>query len=144
MKKYIYISFGGIAGAILRYLIRSISVDRYPGDIPFNTLVINLSGCFLLAFVLTGAKDVLKINADLKLGIATGFAGAYTTFSTLCKEVVTLIAGKHYVSAGLYVILSVMLGIGCVYTGIKLAEKAAGRWNKIKKDTEFDSVSKRR
>lgn len=125
MRKYIYISLGGIAGAVLRYLIRSVPLNNYAGNIPWNTLLINLTGCFLLAFVLSAARDVLRINADLKLGIATGFAGAYTTFSTLCKETVNLIAKGHYAFAVLYIMLSVLLGIACVYGGITLAEKAA-------------------
>ena len=145
MRKYIYISLGGIAGAVLRYLIRSLPILSYSGNIPWNTLVINLTGCFLLAFVLSAAKDVLRINADVKLGIAAGFAGAYTTFSTLCKETVNLIAKGHYISAGLYIMLSVLLGIACVYGGITLAEKAAVSLKKAKKeDTEINSVSKRR
>ncbi len=145
MRKYIYISLGGIAGAVLRYLIRSLPVNHYAGNIPWNTLVINLTGCFLLAFVLSAVRDVLRINADLKLGITAGFAGAYTTFSTLCKETVNLIAKGHYISAGLYIILSVLLGIACVYCGVKCSEKAAANIKKKKKeDTESNSVSKRR
>ncbi len=145
MRKYIYICLGGIAGAVQRYLIRSLPILSYAGNIPWNTLVINLTGCFLLAFVLSAARDVLRINADLKLGIATGLAGAYTTFFTLCKETVNLIAKGHYILAGLYIVLSVLLGIACVYCGITWAEKAAVNIKKTKKeDTEINSVSKRR
>jgi CrcB protein len=137
MRKYIFICLGGIAGAVLRYLIRSLPTLSHAGNIPWNTLVINLTGCFLLAFVLSAARDVLRINADLKLGIATGFAGAYTTFSTLCKETVNLIAKGHYVFAGIYIMLSVLLGIACVYCGITWAEKVTVNIKKTKKeDTE--------
>ncbi len=131
MRKYVFISIGGIFGAILRYLVRSIPIDNYHGNIPLNTLIINITGSFILAFVLTAANDVLKLNADLKLGIATGFIGAYTTFSTLCKEMVNLLTLGYYSEAVSYVTVSILFGIAGVYSGILLARKTV---RSVKKD----------
>ena len=143
MQKYIFISIGGIFGAILRYVIRSIPTHYYNGNIPLNTLVINITGSFLLALVLTGANEVFKLDADLKLGIATGFIGAYTTFSTLCKETVILLSNGAYLSAVSYAMLSVLLGIAAVYCGVVLEAAAARLVKKNRRNTGNDPVDER-
>lgn len=138
MRKYIFISIGGMLGAILRYVIRNTPISYYHGNIPINTLIINVTGSFILALILTMAWEIKEFNVDIRLGIATGFIGSYTTFSTLCKEFTTLFLEKSYFSAILYVILSLILGIIAVYCGIIFARKIIV--NFIKKKEE--SVSK--
>jgi fluoride exporter len=122
MRKYIFISMGGFIGAILRYVVRSVPIDHYNGNFPFNTLIINVTGSFVLALVLTAAYSALKFNADVRLGIATGLIGAYTTFSTLCKETVSLLSKGDYFSAISYTAVSALLGIGAVYLGTVLGK----------------------
>lgn len=144
MKKYIFISLGGILGAVLRYLLKTVPISIYHGNIPINTLAANITGCFLLAFVMTGANKVFQINADYKLGITAGFAGAYTTFSTLCKETVALIIGGWYISALFYCLASALLGFAAVYFGIIIAEKAARYVMKSEKNTGEHPVNEKR
>ncbi len=134
MRKYIFISLGGAFGAVLRYVIRSIPTPYYNGNIPLNTLIINITGSFILALVLTGANEVFKLEADLKLGITTGFIGAFTTFSTLCKETVSLLSNGAHLSAFSYLTLSAILGITAAYLGVVLERTAASIVNKNKKN----------
>ncbi|MDP4089233.1 MAG: fluoride efflux transporter CrcB [Bacillota bacterium] len=117
MRKYIFIGTGGTAGAILRYVIKNMRIYHYREQIPINTLIINLSGSFLLALILTVAFEVWELDAEIRLGIATGFLGAYTTFSTLCKETVSLFNQGMYYSAVSYIGFSTMLGLFFVYLG---------------------------
>ncbi|NJD03098.1 MAG: hypothetical protein FIA99_11020 [Ruminiclostridium sp.] len=84
MKKYLYIGIGGSIGAILRFAVRNVKLADYKGNIPLNTLFINISGCFLLAFLLASAFSFLQLDADIRLGLSAGLFGAYTTFSSLC------------------------------------------------------------
>ncbi len=137
MRKYIFLSCGGFAGAILRYSIEQIQIQNYHENIPLNTLFINISGTFLMAFILTIAFEVWDIHADIRLGMTTGFLGAYTTFSTLCKETVTLMRSGDYYSAISYITVSTMLGLGVAYFGIVLARKIGSlkRNSKIESDT---------
>lgn len=123
MRKYITIGLGGFLGAILRFAIKSIHFNNYKEAIPLDTLMINLSGSFLLAFILTIAFEIKEFNIDIRLGIATGFLGAFTTFSTLCKEIVTLINGRYYYFALSYMGLSILLGLASAYFGISIARK---------------------
>jgi CrcB protein len=131
MRKYIYIGLGGILGTYLRYYIRNIQIYNYHGNVPINTLAINVSGSFLLALILTIAFEIWEINANLRLGITTGFLGAFTTFSTLCKETVVLFKEGDYFSSISYITLSTMLGLAAAYFGVILARKM---YKCIKKD----------
>ncbi|NMC56947.1 MAG: fluoride efflux transporter CrcB [Eubacteriaceae bacterium] len=123
MRKYVYILIGGAIGAVLRVVIKGINLFNYSGNIPINTLIINISGAFILMFFLTVAFEVAGFDANIRLGISTGFLGAFTTFSTLCKETVVLIFNGYYFSAFLYILLSFVLGLATAYAGYILAKK---------------------
>ncbi len=136
MRKHLFIAIGGILGAVLRYLTESIHIYRYHGNLPLNTLMINVAGSFLLALVLTMAFEILPFDADVRLGIATGFLGAFTTFSTLCKETVGLLREGFYFSALSYITVSTVLGLAAVYFGMVLAREAVSKL--VKKIKEKD------
>lgn len=136
MRKYIFISIGGFLGAILRYSIENIHIYDYHENIPLNTLFINVTGAFLISLILTTAFEILKFDADIRLGIATGFLGAFTTFSTLCKETVTLLSNGYYFSAVSYITVTAVLGFGAVYLGIILAREVISKLIHKEKDSE--------
>ena len=85
MKKYSYIAVGGMLGAMSRFGIENIQLWDFQ-SFPVQTLLVNITGSFFLLLLLTTAFEVLAFDPNIRLGIATGFLGAYTTFSTLCKE----------------------------------------------------------
>lgn len=123
MKKYIYIAIGGFAGAILRYWIKNIeSIDSF-AHFPMTTLLINIIGSFILAYVLTRTAEDRRWNPNIILGVTSGLLGAFTTFSTLCKEVVLLILSKEYSIFIFYIFLSVTLGLMAAYIGTATAKK---------------------
>ncbi len=124
MKKYVYIGLGGFLGSISRYLLKAIPIWDYNHLFPLNTLIINVSGSLLLAFIYTAASDLLRLDEDLRLGVGTGFIGAYTTFSTLCKETIGLFSAGRYFFALSYAVISAALGLGAAYLGALLAERA--------------------
>lgn len=135
MRKYTFIAIGGTLGAILRYVIKNIHIYNYKDVLPINTLLINVSGSFLLALILTIAFEVFEFDADLRLGIATGFLGAYTTFSTLCKETVNIMNQGYYFSSILYIGVTTILGLAAVYFGVVLARKALFKFVDIQENS---------
>jgi len=140
MRKYIFISIGGILGAICRYLIKGIHIYHYHENVPINTLMINITGSFVMALILTIAFEIWEFDASIRLGIATGFLGAYTTFSTLCKETVGLLHEGDYFSAISYITVSTMIGIAAAYFGIVLAREVVSKL--IKKEKEVFEENK--
>ena len=123
MRKYIYISIGGALGAVLRLAIMR---NPYNGNFPLNTLAINIVGTFILALFLTTAYETMEIDVYLRLGVSTGFLGAFTTFSTLCKETASLMVSGEYILAISYIIVSAMLGLAAAYFGVALARGMKG------------------
>ena len=134
MRKYVSIGCGGFLGAISRYLIKNISIYHYHENVPLNTLIINVIGAFLMALILTVALEIWAFDPDIRLGITTGFLGAFTTFSTLCKETVGLLQNGDYFSAISYLTVSTMLGLGAAYMGIVVAREMVCKWFKRKRD----------
>lgn len=114
MKKYFFIGFGGALGAILRFIIEYVQISNHIGNLPINTLVINTIGSFVLAMTYSIAYEA---NENLKLAITVGFLGAFTTFSTMCKEAVKLINNGQFYSSIFYLFISVALGLGMAYLG---------------------------
>ena len=122
-RKYFFISIGGFIGAMIRFYFKGSGVFVNHGAIPVSTLFVNLTGSFLLAIFLTFAVELWELDADIKLGVATGLFGAYTTFSTFCKEFVLMIDSYSYYAAVIYLINSVLLGLIAAYLGIITARK---------------------
>lgn len=123
MRKYFYIGSCGFLGAILRFLVESTHIFNYRGNIPINTFIINIFGSFSLALILTISLEVWKLEADIRLGITTGFLGAFTTFSTMCKETVSLMESGHNLLAVTYITVSAVIGLTAAYGGIVAARK---------------------
>ena len=136
MRKYIFIAIGGMLGAILRYFIKGIHISHYEGIMPINTFLINISGSFLLALILTISFEIYEVDADLRLGIATGLLGAYTTFSTLCKETVNLISQGYYFSSLSYIGFSTIFGLVAAYIGVIIARKAVSKFVHHQSDSD--------
>ncbi len=123
MRKNIYIMLGGAAGAVLRVLVRNMELFQCTSGLPYSTLVVNFTGALILAFFLTVSFEISNFDPDIRIGFSTGFLGAFTTFSTLCKETAMLMFNGDYSSAILYIVLSCVLGFAAAYVGYILAKK---------------------
>ena len=124
MRKYWYIGVGGFFGSIARVLLRSIT---HHGNLPVNTLFINVVGCFLLAAVLTAMVESSAFHLHLRMGLATGLIGAFTTFSSVCKETATLLSRGDTATAFFYIALSLLMGLAAVYCGVVAADRFVAR-----------------
>jgi CrcB protein len=116
------IGAAGFVGAILRFMVAAAVGAIAPRGFPYGTLVVNLTGCFLIALFLTLLRD-RATNDTLRLALAVGFVGSYTTFSTFIVEINDLLRAQQQMRAGAYVILSLVLGIGLLKLGA-----AAAHW----------------
>lgn len=105
---YIYIAIFGAFGAVTRYLISSSVISD---SFPFNTLLINIAGCFFLALTVKYLAALPGLPKNLVNGIGTGFIGSFTTFSTFSAETVRMITDGNGLLAALYVFASIMGGL---------------------------------
>jgi fluoride exporter len=120
---YLAIAAGGVLGANARYLVGLYIADRFGAAYPYGTFLINVTGSLVIGFFLTLISDRVAINPLWRLFFATGFLGAYTTFSTYTYEAAILIRGGAYVPGFLYLVGSVLGGMIGVFAGIVAAER---------------------
>ena len=108
---------GGFLGTLVRYFV-SIAIQNWQGkNWPYDILAVNLTGAFLLALVNTLADSAFLIGPTRRLFITTGFMGAYTTFSSLALGDVLLLGKSQILPALLYIVLSLLGGLGAVLLG---------------------------
>ena len=126
LTKYLAVAAGSALGGVARYYLGGTLLSRVALPFPAATFLINITGSFILGFFLTLATERVPLSPHLRLAIAVGFLGAYTTFSTFEYETMRL-AEEHGVGwALLNVVLSVAVGFAAVWGGRVLAHAAEG------------------
>jgi len=116
-KTILLIGTGGFAGSVLRYLMTKYLSVLLPISFPIGTFAVNLLGCFLIGLVM-GLSFESLISTRMRLMLATGFCGGFTTFSTYSLEIFEL-AQKGEAGIGLlYLLASVLLGLLAVWIGL--------------------------
>lgn len=119
----LYIALGGVAGTLSRYGLEGWVQSRAATGFPLGTLIVNLSGSFVLGFVIRLATGAALISPDLRAGLTIGFCGAFTTMSTFSYESVALMSDGDYGRAALYMTATILGCVLAVVTGTALANK---------------------
>jgi CrcB protein len=120
-QKYLYIAVGGALGSLARYLVGSAVAARLGTRIPFGTFIINVSACVLIGFSVELLGRHADFNPAWRYLVPTGFIGAYSTFSTFEWETFANLQIGSFTVAGLYLVLSIVLGLVGVWCGVLLA-----------------------
>jgi fluoride exporter len=116
------LAIGGALGAPARYELTQL-VHVAKGSFPWATFWINVSGAFVLGAFLTIAVERVALSRYLRVFFATGFLGAYTTFSTMAVDTATLWRDGHVTLGLLYLVASMMLGCVAAYAGVVIARR---------------------
>jgi CrcB protein len=115
VTRFFLVCLGGAAGSGARYLV-AIGLGRWLGaGFPWGTLAVNLSGSFLIGVVLELGFSYGAMAPDLRLFLATGVLGGFTTYSSFNYEVLGYLQRGAWAIGGLY--LGVTLG-GCLVAGL--------------------------
>lgn len=122
MDKFLLISAGAVLGANARYWIGTWAAQKWGPSFPYGTLLINVTGSLLLGLFMALTAERVVIDPRLRLLIATGFLGAYTTFSTFTYESMTLLTKGALMPGLLNIIGSTALGLLAVGAGIWLGK----------------------
>ncbi len=112
-----WIGAAGFLGAITRYRVDRWITYRMKGSFPWGTLLVNLTGCFILGLLLSVFAQRLAPNSDLRAALTVGFVGAYTTFSALAYQTLTLSENGNIDLAILYMLASLVPGVAAVWLG---------------------------
>ncbi len=114
---------GGGVGALSRYLVGTAIMTRFGGRFPLGTIFINVTGSFLIGFIMTMLTDRLRPHPNWRFLLVVGFLGGYTTFSSFQWESLGLIKDGGRWLGLLNLIGSVVLGYVAVWLGVEVAAK---------------------
>jgi CrcB protein len=114
----LYIAVGSAAGGVLRYLLGGVVQRAAGGTFPVGTLLVNISGSFLLGLLYRYSADSAAISAEMRAMLTIGLCGGYTTFSSFSYESIRLIEDGQLSRALMYVLLSVALCLAGTALGI--------------------------
>lgn len=123
VKMFWAVAIGAAAGGISRFYLTSFIQQRAGGDFPAGTLMINITGSFLLGFLMRMALQADIITPEFRALLTTGFCGGYTTFSTFSYETALLLEDGEYRRAALYIGASVAISLAGTFLGFAAANR---------------------
>lgn len=123
MQNILWVSIGAVLGANLRYGMARFIGRIIPVDFPFGTLVINITGSFILGVFFMWARQRMQLDLRWRLLVAVGFCGGYTTFSSFAWETLDLFQQGRWTFALLNMAASNLLGMMAVVGGAYLGQR---------------------
>jgi len=115
MNRVVWIFVAGGLGAATRYLVGLWASKALSTAFPYGTLIVNLTGCFLIAFIMHVALATTLIPATVRLTLTTGFLGGLTTYSSFNYETTRLLEERAW-GTGLTNVAATTLG--CFVAGL--------------------------
>lgn len=120
MNEVLFVGAGGFLGANARYLM-STWVARYIDPaLPWGTLLVNVIGSLIIGGFLVWTTERIITSPDLRLFLAVGFCGAYTTFSSYAYETLAMFEQGHWLDAVGNILLNNVLALAAVFAGMVL------------------------
>ena len=121
MEKYALIGFGAILGAFCRYWMALWVTGKLGPDFAYSTLIINLSGSFVLGLFLTLNLDRGLFTTNARYMVAVGWCASYTTYSTFSWETFRFMEEGNFALAGLNIGLTLIGCLGATWAGSVIA-----------------------
>ena len=123
MTVYLAIALGGSLGAVSRYWVSSKTYLWAGTELPFGTLMVNISGSLVMGFLAVILTEKIQISEELKFALLVGFLGSYTTFSTFALDALQAIQNGAIMKVVVYILISVfgsLLGVWMGYLSARL------------------------
>jgi fluoride exporter len=122
MINYIVVFAGGGIGSVARFMLATWIGQRWGKSFPLGTFVINITGSFLIGFLMTLMAERFLENPQWRLLLVVGGLGGYTTFSTFQYETGKLVMDGELGYAALNMVLSVAVGFVALKLGDVIAK----------------------
>lgn len=119
---FLLVGCGGFLGSIARYLTAIWLTKHFPSAFPYGTFAANILGCLLIGVVFGLGQRFEWLSPELRLFLATGFCGGFTTFSSFTLENTVLLQNSNYLTFAIYAITSFTVGLLAVFGGITLTK----------------------
>jgi fluoride exporter len=126
MERFLWICLAGAAGTGARYLVSLWAAQRLGSAFPYGTLIVNLAGCFAIAFVVHAAAT-LSWSPTVRSAITVGFLGGLTTYSSFNYETTSLIEQGAPAVAALNAVATIAGAFAAGWLGLLFARMLLGR-----------------
>ena len=123
LERYLAVLAGAGLGGLARYIAGTWIMEKYGGRFPLGTLVINVTGSFLIGFLMTLMTTRLGLDPRWRLLLVTGVLGGYTTFSSFEYETYQAVREGARWMALIYMAASVGVGYAGVWCGAVLGRR---------------------
>ena len=123
LRAPVAIALGAVPGALCRYYLNLLFTRWLGTGFPFGTFFINLTGALVMGFFVTLTLERAITSPDLRLLVAVGFLGSYTTFSTYALDTDMLFSNGNFGYGLFYWAGSAALGVISLEIGIMLAKR---------------------
>lgn len=120
INKILIIMLGGSLGAASRYLVGIITARFLGTGFPWGTLIVNLSGCFIIGLIFALAERSRMLTPDIRLFIITGYLGALTTFSSFSLETINAARTGLMLQPVMNILINNICGLGLTFLGLWL------------------------
>jgi len=117
MINYLYVSVGAALGGALRYWVSEVAYKFLSDSFPYGTLAVNVIGSFILGLIMFYFNQRELLGPHLRIFLAIGFCGGFTTFSTFSLETINMFRDSQYWIGFLNIALNIVL----CFLGIYLA-----------------------
>jgi len=121
--RLLLIAVFGAIGTLARYGLQGLVQVKMGSTFPYGTLAINLTGCFFLGLIGQFTLNRMVISPELRMAIAVGFFGGYTTFSSFGWETTKMLEAGEWLWATTYVAASMVFGLFLSVAGLRLASR---------------------
>ena len=126
MLAYLAVALGGLVGTGLR-LACDLAFPHADGELPVETLIVNLVGAFALGWLVGGLWTRPTTPMWLKAGLGSGLIGSFTTLSAVMASLIALTGVGEPWLAALYLLVSVVGGLGLAAAGLRIGSLLAHR-----------------
>lgn len=120
-REYLWVSLGAVGGASLRYWLSRFIARLTDTGFPYGTLLINVTGSFLLGLFLIWTTERVLADPRWRLLVAIGFCGSYTTFSSYAFETMAYFEQGHWPLFAVNILTNNVLCLAAVLGGMALA-----------------------
>jgi CrcB protein len=111
------IGTGSFLGGVSRFIVSRMVQNNADSAFPFGTLVVNVLGCLIIGIVYGVADRGTIITPEMRLFLAVGFCGGFTTFSAFAAENIAMLRDGNVLYFALYAGISVFLGVLATWSG---------------------------
>lgn len=122
MQHLFIVALGGALGSGMRHLVNLAALRLFGPAFPWGTLAVNIAGSFIMGLFVELLARRFGGSAELRLFIATGILGGFTTFSTFSLDVAVLYERGAVAQAAFYVAASIVVAVLALFLGMWLGK----------------------